>query len=529
MKTTRGESRGDKLSANATFSVDDLVSLSQRTAKKVSADQKIRAAILEQLDALGRLQVSDEALIFEGEKFILPKHMEGNIGGAAKYLLDYEKAQQKAFNFSKVFQYRPFDGAAAFQRTMMKVFGSMGIGKSTFGFFGEEYKPEIRTISISPTETMQVPWGDVMFPPLEATFTLGFTRDPELGILFTLYVEAPKKHEARVHAFFSIVDQELKDNSIYKGKAINGAQEPGFEDVFQVDPRKVIYSEEVLTQLDANLWTLIRHADTMRDLGISLKRAVLVEGPYGTGKSLCGILTAQEAVRNGWTFILARPGKDDLFDVLKTARLYAPAVVWYEDIDVVAKGGSSSHLSQLLDVLDGISAKGNEIIAGFTTNHVEKIQKGVLRPGRIDAIIPIGQMDAVGFRKLVQVAVPTNLLGEVDYDKIAEAFDGLVPAFALEAIERAMRYTIARNGGTPGLIETQDLVDAAAGLRPQLEIMAEAKEGSDQHTLDRAVTRIVEDVNARTSLQAVGSPFRVQQPKVGVNTNGANTDDYDED
>jgi len=286
------------------------------------------------------------------------------------------------------------------------------------------------------------------------------------------------------------VAQELKDGSIYKGKAFTGGAEPLFLDLDNLPP--VVYSDEVLTHLDTNMWSLLRYSDTMRANRISLKRAVLVEGPYGTGKTLAGMLTAREAVAHGWTFILARPGKDDLFEVLQTAQLYAPAVVWYEDIDTIAQGSDDMQISRLLDALDGITNKGTEVLAGFTTNHVSKIQKGVLRPGRLDAVIHVGGLDRVGYEKLIRAVVPGDQLDpDVNFDVVAAAFDGFLPAFAKEAISRAMAYSISRHRGELGVIATEDLVHAADGLRPQLQLMNDAVEGVSRPTVGSTFAELV--------------------------------------
>jgi transitional endoplasmic reticulum ATPase len=224
------------------------------------------------------------------------------------------------------------------------------------------------------------------------------------------------------------------------------------------------------------------------------------------------MLTAQEAVNNNWTYILCRPG-DDLFNVLKTAQLYAPAVVWYEDIDGLAKGGTDEDISKLLDALDGITSKGVEIVACFTTNHVEKIQKGVLRPGRLDAIVEFGFLDQNGITKLVQNLIKPSLLDNVDYSLVFKAFAGFYPAFAAEAINGALRYSIARNGGKVGKISTDDLVNASIGLRRQLNLMDGAVEGANEPTLDSVLQKKLnatfdsaafeEDNEGRTGLRVI--------------------------
>lgn len=480
--------------------------------RKASSDKtthadKVRAALLDTLAALGGLNVTDDDIRFEGSKIVLPETYQGRVPDAILYLKNYVKAQENHYEYSRTFKYRPWDGANAFQNAMMKLFGTTGIGKATVTMFGSN-PPQMVSIDTGVNESIQVPWGEVSFDPLEATFTLSAAKDREYGLLFQLSVDAPKKYRKHIDAFFQFVDQELRENSIYKGKAINGAEMPGFLNTHLVDPKSVVYSDEVLTQLNANLWTLIDHTEEMRRLRIPLKRAILLEGPYGTGKSLAGALTAQRAVANGWTYILCRPGQDDLFDVLKTAQLYAPAVVWFEDIDTVASGGSQNEISKLLDALDGITNKGGEVIAGFTTNFVDQIQKGVLRPGRLDAVIHIGELDRSGFEKLTKNLVPDHLLDKnVDYDLVAKAFTGFLPAFATEAISRAMRYSVARNNGKPDSITTDDLVNAAIGLRPQYALMNGAKEGANKATLDGVITEKVENVLNRTRMG--GYKFKV--------------------
>ena len=71
--------------------------------------------------------------------------------------------------------------------------------------------------------------------------------------------------------------------------------------------------------------------------------------------------------------------------------------------------------------------------------------------------------------------------------------EGYYPAFITESIDRAKRYNISRNNGTPSLINTDDLVLAADGLRPQLALMEGAPETPPIESLDAAFERVVLD------------------------------------
>lgn len=468
--------------------------LAKATAEDVSAkaaekteNQKLQEEILATLSKLGGLRVQDDALVFEGTKFILPANMQGRVEDAISYLEDWQEAQEETYEYGREFKFRPWDGAAAFDRGMKRLFGTTGIGKVTRTFFGQ-HPPQYETINISHNETMQVPWGRVGFKPLDATFTLNGTMNPELGPVFYLSVQAPKKYRSHIEAFFQVIEDELKQTSIYRGKAITAAQVPMFLNTKTVDPSKVIYSDEVMRQLDANIWSAIKYTDALRATGLPIKRQVLLYGPYGTGKTLAGMLTAQQAEANGFTYIQVRP-EDDLYGALKTAQVYAPAVVMFEDIDVI-KTSHTEGVAHLLDVLDGVTNKGVEVMALFTTNHPDKLHRGMMRPGRLDAVIELGGLDAGGVRRLVEATVPELLRSEdLDWKAVAAGFDGLLPAFAKEAIDRAQRYAIARSGGVPQVITTSDLVDAANGIRTQVKMMEDAPLASNIDSVGEALKK----------------------------------------
>lgn len=481
-------------------------------ARTLTENERLQVEILETLAKLGGLRVQDDALIFTGEKFILPANMAGRVDDAIEYLEEWRDNQDEQYAYGRMFKYRPWDGAAAFDRAMKKVFGSGGVGKATHTMFGS-YPPEYETVDVGHNTTMQVPWGRVGFKPLGAVFTLERTHAPEFGAVFYLSVTAPKRYRAHIEAFFQVVEAELKTASIYRGKAITAAETPTFLDTSKIDRSRVVYSDEVMRQLDANVWSAITHADTLRSVGLPIKRQVLLYGPYGTGKTMAGMLTAQVSEASGFTYIQVRP-EDDLYGALRTAQLYAPAVVMFEDIDSIPTTKTTS-VAQLLDVLDGVTNKGVEVMALFTTNHPDRLHRGMMRPGRLDAVIELSGLDEAGVRRLVEVTVPESLRSpDLDWSVIGKAFDGLLPAFAKEAIDRAQRYAIARSGGVPQVIATADLVDAADGMRVQVQMMAEAPLATDADTLAGALTATV---NAAVQGHKLGEGHHFVPIVAGVN------------
>ncbi|MDQ0753026.1 ATP-dependent 26S proteasome regulatory subunit [Streptomyces africanus] len=179
---------------------------------------------------------------------------------------------------------------------------------------------------------------------------------------------------------------------------------------------------------------------------------------------------------------------------MRTAQLYSPAVVFFEDIDVIGEAGDPARVSKLLDSFDGIGAKGAEVVAILTTNRKDKIDKGMLRPGRLDTVISINHLDQVRVEKLIKAHVSEDMLRVMDYGKVFESFKEFTPAFAKEAISRAKRYAIAREGGKPTMLTTSDFVGAANSLKPQLDLMHAADEEKTSPSLDKALREVVSDV-----------------------------------
>lgn len=449
--------------------------------------------------AFSKRITGDEVEFHDGTKIILPRDM--TFGKAYKILKRLEEEAEMPTEFTKSFRFRADDGAhAAFQ--CIKEKWGMLLGKPVQTFFGTIW-PESRTINIGVNKTLQVPWGNIEIPSLAGLMmNLGETVDRDYGRIFNISATGPRKYKEEVEEFFVLVQQYLEDHSIYRGQALIGADNLEFLDLSKFRADQIVFATDVHAVLEGTVHAPIRYSDAMREDGVPLKRAVLLEGPYGTGKTSEGQIVAQIATENKWTFISARPGRDKVEDVLRTARLYEPAVVFIEDIDGSSSSGEDADVTKLLDSFDGIAAKGGELMMIMTTNHVEKIHKGMLRPGRLDAVVKIAELDAGGIERLIKVVVPKDKLSdEVDYKKVGEAMKDFLPAFVKETINRVQTFAINRSkGSTNYLVTTDDLVSAALSLRPQLDLQDSAGEGTRKTPLDVAFGDAVVAASERTKV-----------------------------
>jgi len=445
-----------------------------------TTQQELQSAALGQLAVIGGLLTVEDDIVFDGKRFVFPEQFQGDLPGLSKFVTRYVQSQEEQVQISQTFEYRPFDVWHATYVCLKDYFG-YAQAKAKRGMFGPEPPQEI-TIDTGYVNGKMVratvPYGNMVLPGLRgSTLSLSQTNNREKGMLGHLDAIVRRADKPIVDGFFVVVAQYLEAHSLYRGQAVMG--DMTFFDVDQVDPGRFVYEENVWAQVETNILSPMRHTSVIEGLGLSSKRVVLLEGPFGTGKSALGRTAAKVAVANEWTSLMARPGVDDPFAVLQTARLYQPALVFIEDVDVFSQSQDPTYVSRLLDQFDGFGNKDIRMLLVLTTNHADRIHKGMLRPGRLDAVIHIGAMDRPGVEKLCKIVLGPQLNDDVDFDAVFEATHDFMPAYVKEAIERALRYTIARTG-TPGPINTSDLVHACHSLRAQEALQLAAADSHEK-------------------------------------------------
>jgi ATP-dependent 26S proteasome regulatory subunit len=121
-----------------------------------------------------------------------------------------------------------------------------------------------------------------------------------------------------------------------------------------------------------------------------------------TGKTLLAFKLAKEAIGNGWSFIYLK-SPELLAETLRMCKTLDQnghgIIVFTEDVDQVTRGNRDGALQDILNTLDGGDTKDMNVIALFTTNHIELIEPTFLRGKRIGSIISMPMLNAATAKK----------------------------------------------------------------------------------------------------------------------------------
>ncbi|XP_062076741.1 AAA-ATPase At5g17760-like [Humulus lupulus] len=192
------------------------------------------------------------------------------------------------------------------------------------------------------------------------------------------------------------------------------------------------------TNIIEDLDRFVRRKEFYKKVGRAWKRGYLLFGPPGTGKSSLVAAMANHLKFDIYDLQLGNIQRDsDLRRLLLATENRSILVI--EDIDCSVRlpdrlNGEGEHqlirsdnpndkknvltLSGLLNFIDGLwSSCGDERIVIFTTNHKEKLEPALLRPGRMDVHIHMGYCTYEAFKQLasnyLEASGDHQLYGEI--------------------------------------------------------------------------------------------------------------------
>jgi mitochondrial chaperone BCS1 len=158
----------------------------------------------------------------------------------------------------------------------------------------------------------------------------------------------------------------------------------------------VVLPQGMMEDLLADVREFLSRRDWYIDRGIPYRRGFLLYGPPGTGKSSAVVALASALGMDISMLSLGDSNLDDngITDLLSDVPVNS--IVLMEDIDCAflerkedADKRSKITFSGLLNALDGVAAGEGRILFA-TTNHHDRLDPALIRPGRIDRKVYIG-------------------------------------------------------------------------------------------------------------------------------------------
>jgi ATP-dependent Clp protease adapter protein ClpS len=331
---------------------------------------------------------------------------------------------------------------------------------------------------------------------LRYAVVLCFHREPtdEAAVRIEIALPSGSAGQNFAQACFAELEEAVRTARSYRGKILSLDGEANYRGrsrgvmVHRMPPvarEAVILPEQTLRLLDRNVLDFVESRASLRRLGQSTRKGILLYGPPGTGKTHT-IRYLATSLPGHTTLIIAAEQVGVLGAYMNLARLLQPAMVVIEDVDLIARDRDDmagpceeSLLNKLLNEMDGLKEDA-DILFVLTTNRPEQLEGALAgRPGRIDQAIEVPLPDQPGRDKLIRLYGKGLPLDQGIVDEAIERTKGVSAAFIKELMRRIAQSAIARDGGNS--VSSADLAEALddmlfSGGRLNVKLLGGARE-----------------------------------------------------
>jgi hypothetical protein len=255
--------------------------------------------------------------------------------------------------------------------------------------------------------------------------------------------------------FFAEIERRRQELSIYRGKVIEpvinagGIVTVGFRKIRPLQADELELPAAVRELIDGSIIAFYQNREALRELGVELKRGVVFHSPPGTGKtSICLYLAG---LLSNFTVCFVS-GRRLLYprELCRMARYLQPAMLVFEDIDLIANERDSNSLSTVLgELMNQIDEcePAEQVLFIMNTNSLERLERAVRnRPGRVDQIVDVPLPDAEGRKRLLGLFSKGFSPDDAELERVSAATAGATPATLKEVVKRAAVMAVARAG-----------------------------------------------------------------------------------
>jgi len=228
-------------------------------------------------------------------------------------------------------------------------------------------------------------------------------------------------------------------------------------------------------------WPL-KYPRYFEELGVEPPKGILLFGPPGTGKTLLAKAVATESNAN---FIAVRGpeilskwfGESEraIREIFKKARMAAPCVIFFDEIDAIAPARGYAEdspamdriVAQLLAEMDGVSRLDNVVVIA-ATNRPDIVDPALLRPGRFDRIIYVPPPDLRARFEILKIHTKNMPLArDVDLEELAKMTDGYTGA-DIEILAREAGLLAMRETNGAGEVSMRHFLEAMKKIKPSI-------------------------------------------------------------
>lgn len=229
-------------------------------------------------------------------------------------------------------------------------------------------------------------------------------------------------------------------------------------DKSEVSFKDVAGLEEIKEELQETI-DFINNSSKYKKMGARIPKGILFYGPPGTGKTLLAKAVAGETnsvflYASGSEFVekYVGVGAKRVRSLFERAKKEAPSIVFIDEIDAIgtkrnleSNNEKDQTLNQLLVEMDGFNSHETVIVIG-ATNRLDLLDEALLRPGRFDRHIYVGNPNMKAREQILKVHTKNKPLDKsVDILDIARKTHGLSGADLANIANEAAIIAVRRN------------------------------------------------------------------------------------